>query len=347
MKIILHIGMHKTGSTSIQDTFYLHKKIGNVVYLPWSEANHSPWFIQQFDHEEEVENYHSFKARGLNRDLLLSRREKEFISIGKFLHESRPQVLLISAEDVSAPLFQRAVEPLRDYCYSIATAVEVIGYVRPPVSFLHSVFQQLLQNAIQADLALRSIPTRYRQRFETILDCFGKENVRLRKFDRKYLYKQDVVLDFGHEIGLNMEEDKVVRSNESLTLEAISMLYIQRKYGEGFPGGYDRAQRDNNAFISTLNKVGNRKLVFSSELVGPFLEANRQDIRWMEDVLGESLAEKLPEDVAAVREEDDFCRIAYDSLKYIGDIVGHPLVVQDRRPESMAAALDIVRRSVK
>ena len=343
MKFILHIGMHKTGSSSIQDTFF-RLRGGDITYLPHHNANHSGWFVQQFEDEDEVENYHGFRAEGLTRDVILERRRKAFADLEAFMAREKPKTLLISAEGMSIPHFGKGVLSLRHYIDRLGVDAEVVGYLRPPASFAQSIFQQSLQGASPAEFRFDNKMPNYRARFERFDELFGRDRVKLKKFDPALLYKRDVVHDFAHEIGMDLQDSDVVRSNESLSLEATALLYVQRRFGQNFVGGFAGAWVNNYNFITRLNKIGSQKLAFASSLLEPAIKSRRADIAWAEERIGQSLAEEKSAYERLMTSEEDLIQIAFDCRTVLHEATAGAFAF-DRADsvESLASALDCMR----
>ena len=83
----------------------------------------------------------------------------------------------------------------------------------------------------------------------------------------------------------------MVRVNESLSLPAISILFAYRVYGPGYGVGR-QAVRENRALGDVLQEVPGPRFAFHESVVAPVLEANREDLAWIEDRLEEELRSK-------------------------------------------------------
>lgn len=57
MKLMRHIGLHKTGTTSIQETLYKRPIGEGVRYFPWRTANHSALIRLLFDDDLDKHYY--------------------------------------------------------------------------------------------------------------------------------------------------------------------------------------------------------------------------------------------------------------------------------------------------
>jgi len=188
--VIIHAGMHKTGSTSIQHTF--NKLDGDRVDIPPRRGvDCNIWFYELFVRPAEFPEIRAQKIAKYRLFLRTLERRRS----GRAL---RP--LLISGEGMSYD-HKRAekgliamAEYLREHS---GEDVRVIAYVRPPRSFMSSWFQQKSRGTIRNFMIdpdarrWQTVPNaywpRYRVRFEKFDTIFGRENVTLKPFQRERL----------------------------------------------------------------------------------------------------------------------------------------------------------------
>ena len=116
-------------------------------------------------------------------------------------------------------------------------------------------------------------------------DVFGRANVHLWKFDPKSFVGKCVVQDFCSRLGIAFPKDRIVRVNESLSREAVALLFAYRKYGRAL-GSTAMNGPENQRLVAQLRKIGGSKFRLSAEAVRPILDRNREDIEWMEKRLG-------------------------------------------------------------
>lgn len=340
MEAIIHPGMPKTGSSSIQATLVSAKPEGWI--LPDTPTgNMSGQFVLFF--EDAPQDHHSFKSRGLSAAEIEKDRVLRFTQFEKKLQEGAEEGLksIFTAERISlAP--GEAVEKLaalyRKYNYD----VKIIAYVRKPVSFMQSAFQQGLKINIKKLNEGSMHWPRYRDRFEKFDQIFGKENVKLSLFDPAEMRGGDVCLDFFEKAGINLLPEQVVRVNESMSLTACALLFAQRNRGEGFVQGFKAAPTKNNAFISTLGRLPGPPLRFKRSLVEPLLEKWKEDIDWMEDRLGISLVDLPIEDSPdAIGSEDELLSFAQQNSDVLEGLILNELKKEGAKP------LDRVVRNVE
>ena len=101
-KIILHVGLHKTGSSSIQLTATNNRKLlenNGILYPELDSSNHSISFYSKFS--ENRDSYHINLKEGLSLCDINKKNEKWFSKLKDEILLSRCETILISGEDIS------------------------------------------------------------------------------------------------------------------------------------------------------------------------------------------------------------------------------------------------------
>jgi hypothetical protein len=306
MNVTIHVGMHKTGSSSIQSTLFNFKS-SDFSYLPWNIPNHSNLFALLF--YEPVEEYFQFKAKGLCRKSLLAMRKENLSTLASYLALHHNDHVVMSAEIISGERYRQATEGLKRFFDQYSDVIRVVAYVRPPISFMQSNLQQLLKGNYRKFDYLSLWPN-YKRRFDKLDHIFGRANVTLRPYSKSTLYDGDVVADFCRLTCISVPQQRFIRSNDSLSLEALSLLYVFRKMSDEPPfSGRPAALIENNLFIRALSSVGRRKFSFSKRIINEVVNKYGSDLIWMEKRLGCSLLDR-PSSQFVVDSEADFFRVA-------------------------------------
>lgn len=306
---IVHVGMHKTGSSSIQDTLHnLASEPGAPVrYLKLNSPNHSGFFMTLLS--EQPEEYRAHKINGCTKAEARAIQQRFESDLEERLSAFGSRRLVVSGEGLSAPgvtegMLVRLKRLLLRHCRS----VRVIGYVRAPVGYMQSAFQQRLKAGVQRDLDGQTLWPHYRKRFGTLDQVFGKENVVLVPFSPDSLYQGDVVLDFARRTGFELSREDLRRTNESISLEACAVLFAMRKLEKVAPyGGY---LIDNERLVRAVSCLGKGKLVFSPELVQPVLQAHCADLDWINERLGQSIEDEPRDASNSIESETDLLDVA-------------------------------------
>jgi hypothetical protein len=301
-RCIIHIGMHKTGSTSLQRSLQGFRNDRFIYADLTRDPNHSLAIFSAFSANPARHHLHSTRDEaGVSAYVRQVRTALE-----RSASAARGRTLLISGEDIGV-LPARDLAPLRDFFRARFDDVMIVGYVRPPAGFITSSFQERVKNGSVASLAIDSFYRNYQASFEKFDDVFGRENVRLWKFDPKVFPEGCVVQDFCARLGIAFPNERIVRMNESLSRQAVAMLYTYRKLGPQFGAPRMRGRFAMN--LGSLLRDTGGKFRFSPDTLRPVLEKNRADTEWMEARLGEPLQEDLGEHRPGdVRDETDLLR---------------------------------------
>lgn len=265
MEAIIHPGMHKTGTSSIQATLMALKPTG-FVYPDVPTGNMTAIMVSMF--QDKPEEFHGFKANGLTTERMAEIRGENYEIMERCLSDGieKSRNAIFTSEHISAASKDSVVR-LHSFFKERGYSPKIIAYVRKPLSFMESAFQQMLKANLKNLNDKTLLWPDYRGRFEKLDEIFGSENVQLTIFDSKRLQGGDVCTDFFQKIGINLEPTQIVRVNEGLSLLASALLFSQRNLGEGFVQGFKGAALKNNAFISTLSRIPGERLRFKRSLV--------------------------------------------------------------------------------
>jgi hypothetical protein len=304
----VHIGMHKTSSTSVQQNLKDNRgaagwELLDVGGLP----NMGPALHAMFSDNPEGCFWftglgHSVKQIAENGMLWKHELQER---IEKFTGET----FIISGEALSENLFCRqSIQSFRDFLLPLFDEIFVIGYVRLPYQYKNSRFQEFIKSS-RCDFDIGGLRLDYRARFEKYDDIFGRSNVILRKFDPTTFPDGCAVADFCDQTGINLNSETTVpRFNQSLSRNACSILYTYRRFGPGYGTG-NNAKLENAYLIRALSLMGGSKLKLTRQIIDSEIEKEYEDIRWMELRLGEKLFEQYLDEEDQVKSEDDLLNI--------------------------------------
>lgn len=240
MKLILHIGTEKTGTTSIQNFLKLNriklKKHG--YYIPKSPAlpsgNHR-WitliaydkdrtddFIQRQnfkDKEDQIDQIHSHKL--------------QFLSECEKIKHTDNTVILSSEHFQSRLQSDIEIQRLRSFLDEIFSEITIVIYIRDPLKTAVSA----LSTAIKMGATYNHLPPPSHKSFNKIFDhattiekwkrCFPKSNIIIRRFDKSLLAGNNVVIDFCKYTMPDLDTkrfDILKPLNETLSLTGLALL---------------------------------------------------------------------------------------------------------------------------
>ncbi|SMD10772.1 hypothetical protein SAMN06295998_13320 [Primorskyibacter flagellatus] len=344
--LIIHAGMHKTGSSSIQQT--LHRWDGTGAdYLPWCFSNHSGLFFLMF--QDAPEDGGGFKLAGMRPEEAKRLADEWGGKMSEVLEKRAADKVthpaIFSAEVISSAS-EAVVQRLADYMRKYEPDIRVVAYVRPPVSFMISAFQQRMKTGHVHNFERLWIWPNYRDRFETLDRVFGRTNVTLKLFKREHLKDGDVVLDFAQEIGVDLRPSDVVRTNESMSLEAAALLDTFGRYAEPFVTGDRLSEQRRTRFFDRLMQIGSRRFVLDETVTDPILAANRADLDWMEDRLGMPVLDATPQSDFKIASEADLLAVALEALPELQKAIADTLASQPTH-RHVAASVSLLSEAMR
>ncbi|MAP95579.1 MAG: hypothetical protein CMK07_11570 [Ponticaulis sp.] len=315
--------MHKTGSSSIQRTL-ADATLTDHIYAPWKKPNHSSLFQLLF--REPVEDFHGFIKEGLTNEELLKERQVWRERITRTLSESEGKTVIFSAEDVSSRHDFGITPRLAAYLREFTDDIDVILYIRPPISYMASALQQSVKTNNRSTInAIKHWPD-FQMRIEKLDRVFGKQHIVLRKFDKSLLEGQDVVFDFLNFAGIDRSEVTIRRTNESLSLETFALAFARHKLTGEQASRFNAAGRLNRATIEAMSGIGDTPIALAPELYEPVLTSQSDDLAWIENRMGTSLLDTPKPSPNPVRSADQLIDIALGLVEKLDETLPRPLV---------------------
>lgn len=181
----LHIGMHKTASSSCQQLFSQNTALlaaQGLRYFNSFDANHS-FFLINFFETERRDMRRLLDARyvdaryGTHRETLW-RRWLDFLEQTGTAGDDA----LLSGES-GGFLTEESIVRLRDQVLEHFDRMKVLMLVRPPLSFARSAAQQRLKGGHSLEALAAGLPTpKYRRRLEGYRKALGAQNISLELF---------------------------------------------------------------------------------------------------------------------------------------------------------------------
>lgn len=325
--LILHVGMHKTGTSSIQQTLakFYGQPTKEIVYFNFDGIiNHScivyPIFLEN---PYSYRDYELMNLSSMERHSSIQYLQKTFFTTIK--NQRRP-ISIISGEDISF-LSEKELKNLKNFLQKFFHEIKVVAYVREPYSFLSSCFQEIVRGLGYKQFKFYPEWIDYKNRFEKFYNVFGEENVFLFRFD----LQKDMVLHFCQTFNIPIKPQQTLRIYEGCTKEAIQILYLYNKslpdYKQnniilGWIPSKDSIKK-RLAIRSIVEKIGKVKFRIHKHVLDPIINKKTNEIKWIEEKLKEPLIKEeelkpfLSEE--CVKSEVDLLNISKETIKELRD----------------------------
>ncbi len=287
-KIVLHVGMHKTGSTAIQASLAGYRD-GVFEYAPLPPAveadrqrayNHSFLINTAFDRgHKRMGKLREFGVAVSDFDRF---RVQCRDALDACLRAWETEALILSAEAITG-FDLEAVQELGALLRQYTSDIQVYAYVRDPFDYVKSATQEWIKWGYTGD---HLHPLSYRNNFVHIEGVFGAECVAYRLYRRDKLLSGDVIADFASWIGLKKEPAHRMEANATLSTDAVRCIYALNSY----PMFSSRNGLLHYAWRELLDVFG-RLLPGRFEIPARLVarEIDVWDMAWMEARLGQSL----------------------------------------------------------
>lgn len=285
----LHIGMHKTGSSSIQN--YLDENRSELLksgfyYAEMGGANHSGPFLYCLGFEPakdtEIANL-KIAPDELNRRVLFYKGKLADSLKGNYSD------IIFSAESI-IKLTRNELLDFKENLLKYVDEIKVYCYVREPMPFMVSSFQQIIKT-MPVFLDNQNLYPNYQEKLEKFESVFGSVNYRL--FSRDTLFQGDVTADFCSWIDLpyfGAEE-----TNNSLGALAVKFLYkFQHLRNEIIV-----RQSSLELIENTLSKLPYQKVILPTKEMARMINDNVPDFIWMSELL----KEKAPDIIFNIKDD--------------------------------------------
>lgn len=253
MKIFLHIGMPKTGTTTLQSFLSQNRKLlleqGYLYPRSPGDRNHLKLPAFAMD-QERIDNFR--RGLQLTRPKVMADFRGKFSQ--KFAQElSRTQAaqVVLSSEHFSAQLVHETeINRLREFLCRFCDQIQIIIYLRRQDDTLLSSYSTEVKAGRTEKLSLPDEEERYRyydywqilQRWESV---FGEDNISVRIFERAQLVENDLIKDFAYTTGIEISGAFQIPNQINLSLDADSceFLRIFNRYVPRFLGDDLNANR--------------------------------------------------------------------------------------------------------
>lgn len=244
----IHIGLEKTGTTTLQEFFHINRELLKYdnIYYPSSPGARNHTDLAAFAYDKALgdlivqKNIQTPELKEAYRTRFKLEFEQEIANVKK-----KGYHLLVSSEHLSSRAFSKAEKrKLIALFTDLGYTPKVIVYIRRQDQYLLSTYSTWLKCGATAELN-KNAYKRKRYDYLTMLEMWsevvGKENMIVKIFERPRMFKQDLIQDFLHIIGIQKSDkyqlppsdlNKSLDKSKLLFLKSMNMLvpeHIEKK----------------------------------------------------------------------------------------------------------------------
>ncbi|QHD50385.1 hypothetical protein [Vreelandella aquamarina] len=339
---IVHIGMPKTGSSTLQEAFDKGLNDSRVLYPKFPESNQSGRIYGLF--VKNYLSYHFLAAQGVNdkEKLQLFRDKSRKILHDAFCSENK-SIILLSGEDLFH-MTEEEVINFKNFLDPYFKKIVIFAYVRPVKSLLESAFQQLVKYHKKNNLDPSSLYHRYKN-FENFDKAFGSNNVLLYKFSKGDLIGSDIVLDFCKKLGLEDTYSDGKIFNESLSREAVAVLFTYHYHQKINSDFGDKKYLVANEFVELLRGISGHSFKFSSKYYERVMLQFESDYSWIKKRISDDFYEDIyADDLEGFSDEKDILLYSTRCIDFLLSLLKNKVVPFDvvDHPQTVAKLVDLI-----
>ena len=222
MKVVIHIGTEKTGSTTLQEFMRLNRDVflSNGVYVPkcLGRLNHRKLAVYCMNYNKSDE---FIKKKGLikkeKRDIFRQEVSDALAKELRELDQGAIDTVLISSEHFHSRLTDISeVERLKALFFVNGVDVKVVCYLRKQSYLMESKYSTYLKGGGYASFKVFSKDcdksSRYYDydHFLSIWEkCFSIDNISVREFSRAKFKENNLCIDFLEFAGLEVKKEEI------------------------------------------------------------------------------------------------------------------------------------------
>ncbi|MBF9043970.1 hypothetical protein HKCCE4037_11570 [Rhodobacterales bacterium HKCCE4037] len=329
-ELILHIGMPKTGTTSIQRALHAARRGEDWTYLDLNPPHSANPVILRAHGGLAPVSLHPGPRR-------VRSPEAAHRHMTRALEAVRTGRAILSAEAM-VRLPPAAVASLLSHLSRHARTIRAVAYVRPPYSFITSYVQQFYKTGhAPLENVLRRAARPITADIAMWEHALGADRVSLFPFAREAFSGASVVRHFAEALALGTLPEQTLDANVSLGDEATRLLYqFRRRYPV-------RANADGR-ILFRLAKLEGQGFQLHPDCFGGFTPTVEATHAWARSRMGWDMDDPAPMATPrAVATDAGFDDILPETLDWLAKNTARPMSALNGDPDAIADAVRSLR----
>lgn len=222
MECVLHVGMHKTGTSSIQRALDGYDD-GDAFYANLNSINHSiP--VQALFHQNNLRAH--WVNEGFTDEQIANHIAKLDQMFTAAVGRQKRKKVIFSGENISildAGSLTRLKKKVEEHC----DTVRVVLFARNPYDEAASSFQEVVKHGWANIPEVLNFNGSFESRYKTLVRVFGEDRVTVRFYEDKKDFDDDIVKYFFDLEGLKLKQ-KILskpRENTSISRQALKLIF--------------------------------------------------------------------------------------------------------------------------
>jgi hypothetical protein len=319
-RLIVHAGMHKTGTSAIQNYLYDHFQHDSIEYISRDIANSSLWMRQAF--QGNANSQSDFCCSSTENGKITETRKTARKEFEDAIQRGTKPIDVISAESI-ATFGPEELQNFYDFISPFYETITIHQYIRSMKSWMESAFQEQLKNGFTR--ISEKVGLNYYTRVNMLDAVFGRENVYNYKYSSANFQSGGVVRHFLSELGIECDARTFSKANAGLSFQAVQLLYVYRMH-------YPIREPEDSLILEKLSEISGPALRFHSSLYTDILVTGPRSIERFEARAGFSISENITanDDRGIVSEKDllELPDVSIDWLANQLDQLASPTKVQ-------------------
>lgn len=304
----LHIGLEKTGTTTIQKFLFENFKLlqEHGVLFPQSLCHNTLPILCYLD--EKVDNF----VLGIGKKNIEHYRKRELQRLEKELENSQQQKVIFSSELIQSRLTKiEEIKRLKAILEQLGFEdFKIILYLREQIGLVRSLFYEAIK---WDEITLKEIPNflekqkqggkfyfikkdkedfqhicNHKQTIQWYSQIFGKENIIVQIYEKESWKNANLIDDFLYHLGIQKDKKFIVPKDQNKTINGLG-LKILDCFNQKFPAFLDEEvnyKRD-QSFLKkvqlafSVDQDKNNVLPIPQEVLQHFWDTNIENNEWV------------------------------------------------------------------
>lgn len=285
--LLMHIGHPKTGTSSIQAALLKSRSAlmrQSVLHPETTSRSGNNNALAAHIFGAEAYSVPRLRREGRTRQDLLEASDKAWARFIGDVSRHRPAKVVLSSEQFFRVVTPEQEQPFQKALAEVAREVEILAYLRSPVTFFLSSLQQRLK-------FYRPPRTPPASRLRPVLESMAKNLpgcLTLRVFDRALLSGGDVVRDFFANSlpEIDIGTLSFPKQEQNVTHSAEAMALLQENHQGQIRLARDPEKAARAIRLADLAVTGGTRPVFHPHMRQAAIDRSADDLLWLRDAQG-------------------------------------------------------------